>query len=149
MPVPVPLEQAFAFFEDPRNLARITPGWLNFRMTSPEPVRICRGAEIDYLIRWLGLPMHWKTVIAEYEPPHFFVDEQAAGPYAMWRHRHGFQAAASGTLVSDCVDYALPLGPLGRLAHGLVVRRQLQAIFDYRQRVLGAVLAAPTARPTG
>src|ERR1019366_598930 len=80
--VPVSLQEAFAFFENPHNLARITPPSLNFRIASPERIQMRKGAEIDYQIRWLGLPLKWKTAIAEYEPPFFFVDEQVAGPYA-------------------------------------------------------------------
>lgn len=147
MSVPVSLREAFAFFEDPRNLARITPPWLNFRITSAAPIQMRKGAEIDYQIRWLGLPLNWKTAITEYEPPFFFVDEQASGPYAYWRHRHTFKPTEYGALVSDAVDYALPLGPLGRLAHSLAVRRQLQGIFDYRQKALADILSgAPTAK---
>ena len=145
--VPVSLREAFAFFENPYNLARITPPWLNFRITSPERIQMRKGAEITYQIRWLGVPVNWKTVIAEYEPPFFFVDEQASGPYAHWRHRHEFKPAESGVIVSDCVDYALPLGLLGRLAHRLIVRRQLQEIFDYRRKALARILTGmPTAK---
>jgi ligand-binding SRPBCC domain-containing protein len=140
MPVPVALGEAFAFFEDPGNLARITPPWLNFRITSPGPVQMRQGAEIAYQIRWLGIPVNWKTVIAEYEPPFFFVDEQASGPYARWRHRHEFKPAEDGAIVYDRVEYALPFGPLGRLAHSLVVRRQLLEIFDYRRKALAGIL---------
>jgi ligand-binding SRPBCC domain-containing protein len=147
MSVPVSLQEAFAFFEDPRNLARITPPWLNFRITSPEPIVMRKGAEIKYQIRWLGLPFNWKTVITQYEPPFFFVDEQAAGPYAYWRHRHDFKPTEYGALVSDRVDYALPLGLLGRLAHGLGVRAQLQGIFDYRQNALAGILTGQTTAP--
>ena len=145
--LPVSLQEAFAFFEDPRNLARITPPWLNFRITSPEPIHMRKGAEITYMIRWLGLPLNWKTVITEYEPPFFFVDEQAAGPYASWRHRHEFKPTEYGALVSDHVEYALPFGMIGRLAHALAVRRQLQQIFDYRQKALAELLTdAPTVK---
>jgi len=147
MSVPVSLRDAFAFFENPHNLARITPPSLNFRITSPERIRMCKGAEIDYQIRWLGLPLRWKTAITEYEPPFFFVDEQMAGPYAYWHHRHDFKPTEYGALVSDRVDYALPFGPLGRLAHRLAVRSQLQQIFDYRQNALAAILSgAATAK---
>lgn len=147
MSVPVSLQEAFAFFEDPRNLARITPPWLHFRITSPEPIVMRKGAEIKYQIRWLGLPFNWKTVITQYEPPFFFVDEQATGPYAYWRHRHDFKPSEYGALVSDRVDYALPLGLLGRLAHGLGVRAQLQEIFDYRQNALAGILTGQTTAP--
>lgn len=145
--LPVSLQEAFAFFENPHNLARITPPWLNFRITSPERIQMRKGAEIAYQIRWLGLPLNWKTVITEYEPPFFFVDEQAAGPYAYWRHRHDFKPTEYGALVSDQVDYALPLGPVGWLAHRLVVRRQLEDIFEYRQTALAGILTgAPMAK---
>ena len=143
--VPVSLQEAFAFFENPQNLARITPSWLNFRIVSPERIQMRKGTEIDYQIRWLGLPLRWKTVIVEYEPPFFFVDEQAAGPYAHWHHRHDFKPTEYGALVSDRVDYALPFGPLGRLAHRLAVRNQLQEIFAYRQDALAAILTGATA----
>ena len=147
MSVPVALQEAFEFFENPNNLARITPPWLNFRITSPEPIRMRKGAEITYQIRWLGLPVNWKTVITEYEPPFFFVDEQASGPYAYWHHRHDFKPTEYGALVSDTVTYALPFGPLGRAAHSMVVGKQLEEIFDYRQKALAEILTgAPTAR---
>ena len=145
MSVPVSLQEAFAFFENPHNLARITPPWLNFCIASPEHIQMRKGARIDYQIRWLGLPLRWTTAIAEYEPPFFFEDEQAAGPYAYWNHRHDFKPIEYGTLVSDRVDYALPFGPLGRLAHRLAVRTQLQEIFDYRQNALAGILTGATA----
>jgi ligand-binding SRPBCC domain-containing protein len=136
MKAPVPIARAFAFFESPYNLARITPAWLRFRITTPGQVTIRKGAEIEYQIRWLGAPVSWKTVFTNYAPPLLFEDEQAQGPYAFWRHRHTFEAAEDGTIISDHVEYALPFGALGRLAHRLVVARQLRAIFEYRQRAL-------------
>jgi ligand-binding SRPBCC domain-containing protein len=143
--VPVSLQEAFAFFENPQNLARNTPPWLSLSIVSQERIQMRKGAEIDYRIRWLGLPVRWKTVVTEYEPPFFFVDEQAAGPYAYWHHRHDFKPTEYGALVSDLVDYALPLGPLGRLAHRMAVRNQLQEIFAYRQNALAAILTGATA----
>jgi hypothetical protein len=143
---PVPIGQAFAVFESPYNLARITPPWLRFRITTPEPVTIRQGAEIDYEIRWLGLPVAWKTIITAYDPPNSFEDRQASGPYAFWRHRHGFEAKAGGTLISDQVEYALPMGTLGRVAHALAVGRQLRGIFEYRGKQLAPLLGGDPAR---
>src|SRR5438132_13726224 len=121
MKVPAPVDEAFAVFESPYNLARITPPWLHFRITTPERVTIRKGAEIEYEIRWLGIPVSWRTVITKYEPPVLFEDEQTDGPYTLWRHRHGFEEVEDGTVISDQVEYALPLGALGRLAHYLVI----------------------------
>jgi ligand-binding SRPBCC domain-containing protein len=133
--VPLPIERVFPVFEDPRNLARITPASLGFEIVSSEP-RMRRGAEIEYRIRWAGLPLSWKTLITAYDPPHLFVDEQVRGPYRTWRHRHTFRAVEGGTEIADHVEYALPFGILGRAAHALAVRRQLSGIFTYRQEAL-------------
>lgn len=95
------------------------------------------GLEIEYRIRPLLVPQKWISRITVYEPPHRFVDEQVHGPYALWRHTHTFEADGTDrTRIRDRVEYDLPLGPLGRLAHALFVRRQLEAIFDHRERVI-------------
>jgi ligand-binding SRPBCC domain-containing protein len=52
----------------------------------------------------------------------------------MWHHTHDFRPAPGGrTLMRDTVRYALPLGPLGTLAHRALVRRDLDRIFDFRR----------------
>jgi ligand-binding SRPBCC domain-containing protein len=132
-----PLAETFSVFEDPYNLAKITPPSLNFRVTSSGRVQMRKGAEIEYVIRWSGLPIRWKTLITEYDPPRNFVDEQERGPYSVWRHHHGFEETREGTKVTDRVEYTLPFGLLGRMVHAVIVRRQLLAIFRYRQRELG------------
>ena len=38
----------------------------------------------------------------------------------------------------DVVDYELPLGPLGSIAHVLMVKRMLQRIFDFRREAVAA-----------
>jgi hypothetical protein len=40
----------------------------------------------------------------------------------------------------DTVRYALPFGPLGALAHRLLVRRDLAAIFDFRASAIRTAL---------
>jgi len=132
----------FRVFEDARNLARITPPWLDFNVTSNDIV-MCANTRIHYRIKWQRIPMSWTTLITEYEPPFLFEDVQLHGPYTLWRHRHEFSETTEGTLVSDCVDYTLPLGPLGRIAHALVVRRQLLTIFEYRQKTIPELLGVP------
>lgn len=144
--IPVSVEEAFRFFENPYNLAKITPPWLRFRVLR-EGLVMKAGLEIDYKIRWMGLPLRWKTLITEYEPPYLFVDEQASGPYTLWRHRHEFRATPEGTLVSDEIEYVLPFGALGRVTHRLLVRKQLEGILEYRSRTLPyGVLSESSAR---
>jgi len=133
--VPRSLSDVFAFYADPDNLARITPAWLGFRILTPKTA-MRAGLQIEYRIHPLGVPQRWVSEITVWEPPHRFVDEQRRGPYRRWHHLHEFRATAGGTEIRDRVTYELPLGPLGRLAHGLVVRRQLESIFAFRERAV-------------
>jgi ligand-binding SRPBCC domain-containing protein len=131
-----PLEEVYAFFSRPENLAEITPVSLRFQLLTPQPVVMKDGAVIDYTIRPFGLPLRWTTLITEFTPPLRFVDLQLRGPYSYWHHTHSFQGTEEGTVMTDDVRYALPFGMLGQAVHALVVRRQLNHIFDVRESVL-------------
>lgn len=136
--LPIPLKEAWDFFSDPQNLARITPQNMGFVIHHPAAERpICAGQRISYTVRpLLGIPLRWVTLITEAEPPHRFVDTQERGPYALWRHTHRFSGTAAGTLMNDRVEYAMPFGLLGELAHRSFVKKQLEGIFNYREKVL-------------
>ena len=128
-------EEAWQFFSDPRNLARITPPKLGFQIVTPDlPARIYAGLMIQYRVRpLLGIPMIWLTEITHVTEGHYFSDEQRVGPYALWHHEHWFHDAGSGAVeLQDRVTYKLPGGRLSEPAHALVVRRQLNEIFNYR-----------------
>ena len=135
--VPARLERIFTFFENPHNLALITPPSLAFRVVSPHPVTMQAGLEIDYSLRLGGLQLHWRSLISSYDPPHCFVDQQLIGPYASWRHTHRFARCEGGTLLQDEVVYSLPEylpGFVEKLAHGCYVEPFLKRVFDYRAR---------------
>jgi len=136
MTVPRPRGEVFEMFENPRNLALITPKAMGFEVLTAGDLTMRVGLEIDYRFRWLGLPMRWRTLITEYDRLHHFVDEGMRSPYPLWRHRHEFFDVPGGTEVRDTVQYALPLGVLGRMAHEVSVRHQLTGIFTHRQATL-------------
>jgi ligand-binding SRPBCC domain-containing protein len=146
--IPAPLGEVFAFFEDPGNLARITPRGMGFDITHIDELPIKPGFRIDYTIRIMRVPVRWTTIIPVYDPPHRFVDIQAKGPYRSWTHEHTFEDQGGQTLMRDRVQYELPFGILGRAAHALVVSRQLRDIFDYRARKIRRIFGkahAPTS----
>jgi hypothetical protein len=142
-----PREEVFAFFTDAGNLARLTPEFVGFRLLTPLPAPFVPGTLLDYQLRLLGVPVRWRSRIELVEAPRCFVDVQVRGPYRHWRHEHRFETVAGGTEVIDRVDYALPLGPLGALAHALAVRPMLARIFAYRRSrlvdLLGPELPGP------
>lgn len=144
--LPVPLDEAFRFFDRPENLGEITPAALGFRMLTPSPVTMKEGAVIDYTIRVLGVPVRWTTLITSYDPPHGFVDLQLRGPYSFWHHTHSFRAVGGGTEMTDTVRYLLPFGPLGALVHALAVRRQVRKIFEHRSDAIARRFGADLLR---
>ncbi len=150
--VPLPLATAWLFFSDARNLARITPPWMGFVVRSEGPLEMAAGTTIDYRIRVLKLPMRWRSLISVWEPGHRFADVMLRGPYRSWHHVHTFHERDGGTLIRDRIEYSLPMGPLGRLAHALFVRRQLEGIFAYRREAIhrilsGEALCLPATHP--
>ncbi len=139
--IPAPCREVFAFFEDPRNLEKITPKRMGFSISEIDDLPIKRGFRIVHSIKWPGLPLKWVSLIEEYDPPRGFTDVQAKGPYRLWRHTHSFEDLGEQTLMRDRVQYELPFGILGSLAHRLVVARQLKRIFDYRARRIRKLFA--------
>ena len=134
----MPLDECWAFFSDPRNLSKITPPSLRLRVRSELPPEIHPGLMIRYTVSpLLGIPMEWLTEITQVRKPDYFVDEQRVGPYRIWHHEHSFHAVAkSVTEVHDLVHYVPPLGPLGAIINGVVIRTQLARIFAYREEQL-------------
>jgi len=131
-----PINEVFRFFENPENLKKITPKKLGFLLLTPTPIEMKQGTLIDYTIKVHGIGMRWTTLITEFNPPYKFVDVQLKGPYSYWHHTHGFKTIENGTVMSDKVVYALPLRFIGRIVHALLVKRQLQKIFDYRAKII-------------
>ncbi len=138
--LPLPIAQVFPFFADAHNLAVITPPWLGFVIHTPAPIHMRAGCLIDYTIRWLGMPIKWRTLISVYEPPVRFEDRQLIGPYAQWIHQHEFVSQNGGTLVADRVRYIIRGGILGPFAQAAFVRRQLTEIFEFRQAAISRLL---------
>ena len=126
-----PIDEVFAFFEDPHNLAKITPPEMSFEIRSVEGLPVRAGTRIEYVVRIFGMPQRWLAEIAEYDPGRRFVDLQAKGPYRYWRHEHSFEPLDVYTVMTDQVEYELPFGLAGQIAH-VAVARQLRRILDYR-----------------
>lgn len=132
------INTAWEFFSSPNNLSRITPKDMKFEVLTDLPDEsIYEGMIIKYRITpLLNIPMKWKTLIKQVDLYKSFTDFQLRGPYKLWHHFHEFIENEKGVLMKDTVDYELPFGFIGNIAHSLLVKKKIEHIFEYRNQVL-------------
>jgi len=162
--LPYALEPVFAFFANPQNLPRLMPDWQKARIeeamyTAPPPRpagagaaprSVAAGAGSRMIISFRPFPyspfrVPWEAEIAEFAWNDHFCDTQLRGPFAYWRHCHRLKAESregrEGTLLRDELEYELPMGPLGELAHAIAVKGQIRKIFDFRHQRTAELMA--------
>lgn len=132
-------EEIFPFFVEAKNLEKLTPDFLKFKVLSKSSQTIQEGTIIDYKLSLYGVPMKWKTLIKDWSPSKQFVDTQLKGPYKLWHHTHDFIDFAGGTLMRDRVLYRIPFGWIGNLGGTLFVQFNVKKIFAYRQKVMSKI----------
>ncbi len=143
--LPITLEEAWEFFSSPNNLAKITPPDMGFVITSDKKdgEKMYAGQIITYIIKpMLNIPVKWMTEITHVKEGEYFIDEQRFGPYKLWHHRHSFKKTVNGVEMNDEVNYVLPMGILGTIAHKLFIRKRIEYIFEYRTHVLNKLFVA-------
>lgn len=131
--LPISAEKAWDFLSEPKNLKIITPDYMGFNILSGSDRPMFSGQIIQYIVTPIaGIKTKWVTEITHVRDKNYFVDEQRFGPYALWHHKHFVKEIKGGVELEDIVDYKLPFGFLGQLAHPFLVEPKLKEIFDYR-----------------
>ena len=136
--IQAPLDVIWDFISDPKNLQKITPEYMNFRIESKNlSSEMHPGMIIKYKVNPLPFfSTNWLTEITHVVPNKFFVDEQRMGPYKLWHHQHHIEPSEKGTLMTDIVSYIPPFGILGDLANAIFIQKQLLSIFEYRKKAM-------------
>ena len=135
--LPISVKEAWEFLSSPNNLAEITPKYMNFKILSGADKSIFAGQIIQYKVTpVLGITLKWVTEITHVKQNEYFVDEQRFGPYSLWHHKHFIKEIDGGIEMEDIVDYKIPFGFLGQIAHSLFIEKKLRQIFNYRERKL-------------
>lgn len=111
--VAAPIDEVFAFFDDPRNLGRLMPPPVAIDLVGVDPAPPAAGSVLMFRYGLGPFRRTWTVRLLEREPPQRFVDETIAGPMAQFHHRHDFAPARRGTWISDEVEFRV--GPEGRI----------------------------------
>ena len=139
--VPQPVNRTFSFFKEARNLEKITPKFLNFKILNQSTPEIQEGTKINYRLSLHGFPVSWISKITDWKPNQKFSDIQVKGPYSHWYHTHEFEEKNGGTLIKDHVLYKVPFGIPGDLVAGKWVRKDLEKVFTHRHKTIDTLLA--------
>ena len=136
--LPIDIETCWDFFSDPSNLKVITPDYLGFQILDRNPLpKMYEGQIITYNVKPLfNVPILWVTEITHLKKHEYFIDEQRFGPYKFWHHEHHFYPVAGGVEMVDKIHYMLPLGILGKVVNAIKVKKDIEGIFAYRNKVL-------------
>jgi ligand-binding SRPBCC domain-containing protein len=94
------------------------------------------GETVTWRARHFGVRQRLTSRITGFDRPAWFRDEMVRGAFAWMVHDHHFDAVAGGTEMRDVLRFAAPLGPLGRLAETLVLRRYMTRFLDARNAAL-------------
>jgi ligand-binding SRPBCC domain-containing protein len=144
--VNAPLEQVWAFHDDPIGLTKIMSFPLKVVLNHVErPVQA--GSRI-LMTWWFGpLPIKWNITVREKVPQEFFTDVQPVGegPFAKWEHTHAFERIDGGTRVIDRIHYEFPFGALGRLIDKLMGKLIFKLMFAPRAKATRKYLESMTA----
>ncbi len=134
---PISIEECWNYFSNPLNLKDITPPSLNFTMISLPSEEMYEGMIIEYTVTPIvNIKIRWVAEIKHVNKPNYFIDEQRFGPFKFWQHQHMFKEIEDGVEMKDLIYYGLFFDHLSRPVQKLLVKKEIQQIFDYRQDVL-------------
>ncbi len=107
------------------------------------PDEMYEGALLHYKVSPLiGIKLNWVSEITQIEKHRYFIDKQREGPFGYWQHEHRFREINSGTQIIDNLHYKLPLEPLFKLFHPLIVKNKITEIFETRKRKVREIFGA-------
>jgi ligand-binding SRPBCC domain-containing protein len=125
-----PVEEVFAFHERPDALALLSPPFPPVKLVKRTGMGIEAGSRVELRVGVL----RWIAHHTQYERNRLFVDEQVAGPFAHWVHRHEFEALGQKTRLTDRIEFQLPGGAVGNALLGWAAQLTLRNMFAHRHR---------------
>jgi hypothetical protein len=132
--LPVSGQAAFEWHCRPGAFGRLAPPWEAVELVETAPVE--DRSRTCFRLRIGPFRKLWVAEHRDIQPGLQFCDVQLRGPFARWQHTHRMQPhGPNRCLLSDRIEYALPLGFLGQLFGGRLIQRQLERSFLFRHEV--------------
>ena len=139
--IEAPAVDVYAWHALPEALERLTPPGEHIEVIERTGGIECGARVVLRFGRW-PFRRRWVAKHLDYEEGRYFSDVQVSGPFAFWKHTHTFEPEGpAACTLEDRVEYALPLGFLGRWLAGGIVRRKIEQLFEHRHKVTARLIA--------
>jgi ligand-binding SRPBCC domain-containing protein len=96
--------------------------------------------ELGEFITWegkhFGIRQRFTSEITKMESPYFFEDKMQKGAFKSFRHEHFFQENTNQIIMTDHLFYEVPLGVLGKIFDGLILRKYLIDLLQKRNETI-------------
>ncbi|MDH3592125.1 MAG: SRPBCC family protein [Planctomycetota bacterium] len=100
------------------------------------------GEEVTWRARHFGVTHEHTARITAYDRPRHFRDEMVRGRFKRFVHDHYFEPAGGGTRMRDVLEFASPVGWLGRAVDFVVMTRYLDRLLRGRSVVIARTAEA-------
>lgn len=162
--LPIPLEQVWNFSSDPKNISKISPPFYGLKANASAQLANDARFGLHFSPAGIPLPIKWVSKVIEFNPTgpqRLYTEVQESGPFKFWRHEHSFEEGFSevesaesgksikmregGTWIRDTIDFQLPWGLIGNMAHDLFIRASLGSLLAYRRKKTWEYLISPSS----
>jgi len=134
--IDAPVGTLFAWHFRQRAFERLSPPWVGSPARGIAPV-LSEGIEVPITVHKFGFPFDWTIKVIEVETDKKFVDVQAKGPFAHWRHEHMFETLPDRkSVMEDKISFGMPLPLITEPILASAVESDLNRYFRYRHEVL-------------
>jgi ligand-binding SRPBCC domain-containing protein len=103
------------------------------------PEKMAKNSKYKFRISRWGISFLWEHQVEVLDVGAVFRDFQTAGPFSYWIHTRKLEDHGDETLLTEIIDYDLPLGIFGKLAEDLVLQREFDGIFKARHNEIAKV----------
>jgi ligand-binding SRPBCC domain-containing protein len=92
--------------------------------------------EVTWEARHFGLKHRHRSRITAFAPPRHFRDSMVRGRFKRFEHDHYFVESEGRTILRDVIEFASPLGPIGRVVDAIFISRYLRKLIVLRNRAI-------------
>lgn len=118
-------------------LHMITSKQLNEKAVAGRTSGLIHESEtVTWQLQHCGIPLELTSLIKSMQAPFFFVDQQMRGPFKFFRHLHLFKEVKDKTIMHDCLQYTVPLKPVGLLFDRIYLIQFIQSYLNKRNQLI-------------